>query len=477
MIIMKKYIYTLLCALLFAVGCNNDGSYTPDVAFYFGKVNTETTEFGATVELLAYMTVDGKLCDDADIYLQYWKSGDTTDVTEVRDYVDGDELNKRIFTISDLESDTLYLTYVIIDGGDKYGIQREIFSFTTKRYDHINCSVDVDAYGVTADVNLSNLKYICGSKSQQISSVKIEYTPKGMNAWTAVEINGNHIKNDSLSISIPEEGGKLLEENSAYSLRVTLVPADVNLPSLATDNIDFNTTYAKITADIAKPQLSYDDDGITIKARKIDVYYDGISSENYTAKVLFRAQGSNLWDEYDVVEYQTIQIPIEQLSANTNYEAKISIVAGAKNQVRESDIVVIEPPVSNVPILPEPPTGGDTSAIEGVWHLTSWRGAEPSFDVYMDITATGGITLYQRIDSRYWDVYQSTAFVENGIISGVYTDNVAWGTSYNLVVDGDTMTWTSIADAEDISIYTRSTLPTNMPTAPTRAAAPAERFL
>ena len=33
------------------------------------------------------------------------------------------------------------------------------------------------------------------------------------------------------------------------------------------------------------------------------------------------------------------------------------------------------------------------------------------------------------------------------------------------------------ADAEYISIYTRSTLPTNMPTAPTRAIVPSERFL
>lgn len=145
--------------------------------------------------------------------------------------------------------------------------------------------------------------------------------------------------------------------------------------------------------------------------------------------------------------------------------------------VCESAVAAITTPQSETPILPEPPTGGDTSAIEGVWHLTSWRGAEPSFDVYMDITATGGITLYQRIDSRYWDVYQSTASIENGVISGVYTDNVAWGTSYNLVVDGNTMTWTSIADAEDVSIYTRSTLPTNMPTAPTRATASSERFL
>ena len=476
---MKRYIYTLLCALLFAVGCN-DNSYTPDVAFYFGKVTTTTTDSSAMVEILAYMTVDEKLYDKATYSLQYWKSGDEGNVTTVSDYVAGDDANKRIFTISDLEPDTLYLVYVVIDGGAQYGSKREIFSFNTQRYiapASITCDAKVEAKGIKATVNLTNVAYIADEASQQIASLKLEYSPENKDAWSAVEVAGSSIKSGKVSVNIPKSGSAYLQESSKYLYRVTITPASGDYEPLATDILSFETTYAQITADIAKPQLSYGDSGITIKVGSIKVYYDGVASEEYGATILFRAQGSSLWEEYAVAANQSVVIPVDQLKDNTTYEAKVSIVAGAQSQVRESATATITTPKRETPILPEPPIGDDTSAIAGVWHLTSWRGAEPSFDVYMDITATGGITLYQRIDSRYWDVYQSTAYVESGVISGVYTDSVAWSTSYSLSVAGDTMTWISTTDSQDISVYTRSTLPTNMPTASTRAALPSERFL
>ena len=147
------------------------------------------------------------------------------------------------------------------------------------------------------------------------------------------------------------------------------------------------------------------------------------------------------------------------------------------SSVCESNVASLSTPMSDTPVVPEPPTGGDTSSIAGVWHLTSWRDATPSFEVYLDITATGGVTLYQCIENRYWDVYQSSAAIENGVIYGVYTDDVAWSTSYNLSISGDTMTWVSTADSTDASVYTRSSLPSYMPTAPTRAAEASERFL
>ena len=476
---MKRYIYALLCALLFAVGCD-DTNYIPDVAFYFGKVTSTTTDSSATVEILAYMTVDEKLYDKANVSLQYWKSGDEGNVTTVSDYTAGDEINRRIFTISDLESDTLYLAYVVIDGGAEYGSKREIFSFTTQRYiapPSITCDAQVAAKGIKATVNLTNVAYIADEQSQQISLVKLEYSLASKNSWSAVEVAGSSVKNGKVSINIPKSGSAYLQENSEYNCRVTITPANDDYEPLTTELFTFKTKYAEVTADVAKPQLSYGDEGITIKVGAIDVYYDGVATEEYTTSVLFRAKSSSIWEEYASAENKSVVIPVEQLKDNTTYEAKVAIVAGSQSQVRESAVATITTPQSETPILPEPPTGGDTSSIAGVWHLTSWRGAEPSFEVYLDITATGGLTLYQRIDSRYWDVYQSTAYVESGVISGVYTDNVAWSTSYNLAVAEDTMTWTSTTDPEDVSIYTRSTLPTNMPTASTRAASSSERFL
>ena len=477
---MKRFLYTLFVSLLFVVGCDIESFYQPNVAFYFGKVTTETTETTATVEVLAYMTVDEELYNGANIYLEYWKSGeDSNSTTKVAESVEGDTQFIHIFTINDLEPSTNYLVRVVVDGGKAYGSQNEIFTFATKAQEGISCNATVDAKGLKATVNLENVAYLVDNEPQQIAFLKLEYALANTNSWTAVEIAGSSIKNGKATISIPKSGDSYLVENSDYTYRVTVTPSNSDYKAITTENYSFKTTYAEITATIAKPQLSHNDDGITIKSGSIAVYRDGVATTDYTTYIYFRTKGNNLWEEYALTANNSVVIPAEQLQPNTTYEAKVSIVAGAQSQVRESEVASITTPQSEVPIVPEPPTGGDTTTIAGVWRLTSYRGAEPSFDIYMDITSTGGLTLYQRIDSRYWDVYQSSMAIdtENYIISGVYTDNVAWGSSYYISISSDTMTWTSTNDATDISIYTRSNLPTSMPTAPTRAIVPSERFL
>lgn len=474
---MKKYLYSIFIALLVVVGCDVEDTYKPDVAFCFGKVATETTDFTATVEVLAYMTVDGTFYPDANIVLEYWKSGEESNLVTVTDSEEGDTIRHRVFTITDLEPSTMYLARVIIDGGASFGSQSEMFVFNTKSHESITCDAEVVAKGLVATINLSDVAYKLNDDAQQIASLKLEYARKGTNQWTAVEIAGSSIKSGKVSIKIPKSGDEYLEEACAYEYFVTLTPADSDLKPLSTEVFSFNTKYADITADIPKPYLFYDDEGITIKAGDISVYYDNIASNDYTSHIYFRKSGSSVWDEYTPDANRSVLISADKLEENTTYEAKITIVAGAFSRVVESAVATITTPKKEIPILPEPPVGGDTTSIGGVWHLTSWRGAAPSFEVYMDITATGGITLYQRIDSRYWDVYQSTATIEDYVISGVYTDRVAWGASYYLSIDGDTMTWTATTDSSDVSVYTRSTLPTSMPTAPTRALTLSGRFL
>ena len=475
---MKRFLYTLFVALLFVVGCDIESFYQPNVAFYFGKVTTETTETTATVEVLAYMTVDEELYNGANIYLEYWKSGeDSNSTTKVAESVEGDTQFIHVFTINDLEPSTHYLVRVVIDGGEAYGSQNEIFTFVTKAQEGISCNATVDAKGLKATVNLENVAYLVDNEPQQIAFLKLEYALAGTNEWNVVEIAGSSIKNGKASISIPKSGDAYLVENSDYTYRMAIIPANSDYKAITTNNFSFKTTFAEITATIAKPQLSYNDDGITIKAGSISVYRDGVATNDYTTYVYFRTKDNNLWTEYKLAANNSVLIPASELKDNTTYEAKVSIVAGAQSQVRESEIASITTPKNETPITPEPPIGGDTSSIAGVWHLTSWRGAVPSFEVYMDITATGGITLYQRIESLYWDVYQSSTTIKDYVISGVYTDNVAWGASYYLSIDSDTMTWTATNDSTDVSIYTRSTLPSSMPTAPTRAISPSERFL
>ena len=481
---MKRYIYTMLSALLlFSVGCDFENGGTtepkPVVGFIFGSVEVEATDTTAVVDVLAYITVDGVKYEGTKLSVEYWAGGDSANMKSVTEYVEVGDNGRVAFTISDLTENTRYYANIVCDGGKKYGVQRKEFTFATRKTitQSISCNANVVTKGLFATINLSDVAYMLNDDPQKIASLKLEYARHNSNAWTVVDVAGNSIKNGNVSIAIPKSGDDYLEENTDYVFFVTLTPVDSDLESIMSNSFEFKTSYAVITANIAKPQLKYNDEGITIKAGSIAVYYDGVESDDYTSHIYFREQGTNLWEEYTLSVGDTVVIPSEQLKENTRYEAKVSIVAGAQSQVRESGVATVTTSMGDTPVVPTPPMGGDTSSIAGVWHLTSWRGATPSFDVYMDITATGGITLYQRIDSRYWDVYQSSANIENGVISGVYTDNVVWGASYSLSVAEDTMTWVSTSDSSDVSVYTRSSLPSNMPTAPTRATVASERFL
>lgn len=104
-----------------------------------------------------------------------------------------------------------------------------------------------------------------------------------------------------------------------------------------------------------------------------------------------------------------------------------------------------------------------TLDISGSWKLTQWRGVEPTFEVYMLIDKNYNITTWQRITSREWERYQSEATIQDGVISGVYSDSVEWRASYSITIDGDSMTWTDTIDTTDISVYSRVELPEDLP--------------
>ena len=154
--------------------------------------------------------------------------------------------------------------------------------------------------------------------------------------------------------------------------------------------------------------------------------------------------------------------PLSLFKEGVTYDFRSRMEVDNKH-VMDSDAVQYTMPVKETPVPtpPTPPVSGnaDTTAIAGEWHLTSWRGSVPSFDVYLSITDDGVVSLYQRIDSRLWETFYSLVEIENGIISGVYTDEVAWAHSYYVAIDGDTMTWTSTSDSTEVSVYTRCTLP------------------
>ena len=480
--IMKRYLYILLVALVTLVACEPPVPAEPEVKFFFGEVSVETTHNSATVIAdEPYMTVDGKKTE-AKIWLQVI-IGDIA--TPFEEYVaEGDKI---IFEFDELVGDQTYYANLIVDGGEYGKKMSEKFAITTQKYIpkmEMTYTAEVDAKGLMATISLSNVAYMEDGWLADIRVIRAEYSRADAEQWVSYEFKGSDIVNGAISVELPFEGDDYLTENSDYLFRFTLYPDNDYCEPLTSENIELKTDYAVVTANIGKPSLELTEDSVSASVENIEVFYDGVAADDYKygspVKYYFyhRVKGDSEWSQTEVSATNrdiSATIPAQQ---GCTYEVMAVIAAGAMNKVCQSAIAEIEVPKNDSPVPPTPPvSGGDTSSIAGVWHLTTWRGAEPSFEVYMDINAEGGLMLYQRIESRYWDIFASTAAIADGIISGTYADGTAWGASYNVSVEVDTMTWVSTLDSADVSVYTRSELPQEMPTEPTRSAACGKRFL
>lgn len=444
-----------------------------DVAFYFGEATAQTTENSATITAEEpYMTIDGEKYDEAKVYLEYIYHDElgAEESTPFRIYNYEAKDGNLIFTIENLTAETKYVANIVVDGGE-YGTERsEAFTFTTQKHTpvtEVNYSVEVEAKGLMATVNLSDIAYLVDGATEQISIIKVEYSPASTEGWLSHEFYGSMIESGTMSVELPFEGEDYLKESSDYKLRVTLFPENSNYAPLRSDEHTFSTIAAEVSVNIPMPTLSINAHTIDAKVENIEIFYDGVPSVYYNSpystryQFRYREKGTTEWSVVEVgAKYGAINatLPLGNDCEGKSFEVQAIIYAGADAALFASDIAEIEVPVSTPP-TPPIGGGGDTSDIAGTWCLTQWRGTEPSFDVYLSITENGIVTLWQRIESREWQRYYSTAVIENGVISGTYTDGVAWGASYNVTLGNETMTWVNTADSGDISVYTRAELP------------------
>lgn len=97
----------------------------------------------------------------------------------------------------------------------------------------------------------------------------------------------------------------------------------------------------------------------------------------------------------------------------------------------------------------------------GEWRLTSWTGQAPQvFDAYIAFDG-GSFTIYQKIESVKYQKYTGRYLLKGDVLSGNYSDNTPWGSSYTVTADesSNTITLTSTADTGDVCVYTRATIP------------------
>lgn len=439
----------------------------PDIVYYFGAVEINTTSGSARVKaFMPYVTIDGQKEEGTVIYMEYWAHGSEDEVTKVESYTtEGENI---IFEIENLEPSTAYRGVIAIRG--KYGSERcDTFPFTTKEHIPVaefSCDCEVDAKGVLAYVTLDNVSFKLDGVESPLAKVEFKYYKMlSGGEKIVVEVSAEQLAE---GFRIPAEGEEYLTPESSYNYCVTLIPEDATVESYTLEG-NFTTIQALLSSeDLVSPTITTAEDGITLSCVKPTLLIDGVEIPGY-AEVIYLFYYTN--GNSDDLDYGTIEtvcadgtlsasVPFSQFREGEEYEFYCRMDID-DTYVMDSLPIQYTMPEAEIPTPPAPPVSGDadTSALAGDWHLTQWRGSEPGFDVYLSITSDGVVSLYQRIASRLWETFYSTVSYENGVIAGLYTDGVAWAHSYNVVVAGDTMTWTSTTDSSEVSIYTRSTLP------------------
>ena len=492
---MKRLIYILLSAAVMMVACEPEQIITNDpvVEFTFGNIEVEATDYSATASVVTpYMTLDGKRYNDVNIYIEYWATGSDVKI-KATEYTTSDDGNLLNFALNNLNQDTQYDMYVVIDGGSYGSKHSDTYSFSTEA--HIaryttTLNYDVAARGLYADITLKDVAYLVDDQRAEIAMLTFKYKRTADAAWMTTNIDGDALLDSKEIVRIPAEGEAWLEENCDYMISAEIVAAEEGMPTLTVDFDGFKTSYAEVTAEISRPALAIEEEMLTIAIENVEVLFDGIVIADYPGTnyyIAYRKANSSEWSAPIAAEYAegTMRhtMSIETLDRGKVYEFRASVEAGAKRTLCTSEVASITIPEEETPVTPPtpptPPAPGDTdtSDIAGTWRLAEWRGEEPSFDVYLDITADGVVKLWQRITTREWELYYSTVSIEDSIISGVYSDGVAWSTSYGISLGEDSMTWVATNDSGDVSVYVPAELPTDLPAESHDATRAVTRFL
>lgn len=436
----------------------------PDVSYYFSVVEIETTENSATIDAVKpYITINGVKEEGTTIYMEYWVEGDATSVTKVETYT---EANDHIFfTIEDLTPDTSYHGHITIGGA--YGMTTgSTFPFTTKAHIPIAeyvCECEIDARGILANVEFTNLSFTLDGEESPLAKVEFKYSPSlSGGIWTTVELSAEEIAEGFM---IPAVGEEYLKENSDYKYIVTLTPEDSNYEEYTTSG-KFTTTSVALSADnLFEPTITEVENGITLSCVKPTLLIDGVEIAGY-ADVKYQFYYTDDNNHNGIIDAEcadgmmSATVPFTRFKEGVTYNFCSRMDINDINVMDSADVQYTMP-IKETPTPPAPPVSGDadTTELAGQWHLTEWHGIEPSFDVYLSITEDGVVSLFQRMESRLWETFYSVVDYEDGIIAGEYTDGVAWAHSYYVTVEGNTMTWTSTTDANEISVYTRCSLP------------------
>lgn len=99
------------------------------------------------------------------------------------------------------------------------------------------------------------------------------------------------------------------------------------------------------------------------------------------------------------------------------------------------------------------------SNIVGKWHLASWCGEAPEFDVYIEFKKDGKFDIYQQVWTFTYEHYTGTFTCDGGVISGKYSDGTDWTGSYNYWVANSRLTLVNVDNSDEVNVYNACVIP------------------
>lgn len=313
---MKRIVFILCAIILF--GCKNEGEniteVPPVVEFEFGDIAVpSTTETTAAITAdLPFVKIDGKYDHNAKLTLHYHQADSIDNGFTV---IDEYELliGEVKFLIFDLEPDTTYSAFMHLESSTGETAQSEPFDFTTKPLENINgvkYKININSErGLFATVHISDIRYVVHNVNIELSSLCFKYRRYGniyYQEWYSYEFGAEEIADGEVEFEIPSGGEEYLDELMTYEYLISIVPKDDTYPAynLAEGNpyYRFKMGYAEITANLSTPVLTLDNNIVRVIVDKVDLYYDGVSIDDYKSAypsyaIRYRIKGTDEWTQ------------------------------------------------------------------------------------------------------------------------------------------------------------------------------------
>lgn len=357
------------------------------VKHYFGEVvEVEVDETNVTIlATMPRMTVDGYDNPKAKIKLGYEARMGEMVGEEQFESEYGIRNGLVVFKLYKLAPMTEYAARIYIeDERYDYSAASEDFTFgTAKRAPECEFDYDlnIEPRGLFATITLDNMSYTADGEPHPLRSIELEYRRQGYinEERVKVEYDAEDIVDGRLVMELPSEGNDYLAYSTMYQYSIRVLPEQSLIPEepVYGDVVmmgDFTTSNAEIEVDFSTPLLSLEifdeldgvenvgDSRITAKVDKVDIYYDGVASEDYNpeyrrydeaVKLCYRQKGSEEWMSHDMAKTEEggfeARFIVDNPEPDFIYEVCVVVYAGSDRSVGYySDIAEINVRPSSV---------------------------------------------------------------------------------------------------------------------------------